>query len=159
MGAVTRAITLSDHLDDVAIYLGYIYTKDTVADFPSGAVQPLDDHGMQAFYSEVTRIYVLAEKLQDVSTKNAMTRMVYHFPKRVTVCVVAAETVNLIYDGTRDGNRMRRLFVEIWTTVGEDFISESYENLPKEFMRDRLCKFRGVDPFSKRKAKGNSYSE
>lgn len=140
--AETRVIEMPE--DDpaaVRLYLNFVYTKATAAQITSDN-QTSFLREIKEQYCEVARVYVLAEKLQDTLTKNAMVRMMseltFKRDKNERRYFPSYESISIVYNETPEKNLMRQLLVDFWTSVDVPVVAQSYDMLPKEFMRDLL---------------------
>ena len=105
-----------DDPDAVRLYLNFIYTNATAAQITTD--NPVVFAG-QIFEQklEVAKVYVLAEKLQDTFTKNAMVRMMseltlFKRDKNGRRYGPGHESISIVYNGTPEKNLMRQLLVD-----------------------------------------------
>lgn len=60
-----------------------------------------------------------------------------------------SDIVRTIYQGTREGDPMRKLCVDLWLGIANSSLSYHYERVPKEFLKDVIVGLRfqhGVNP-------------
>jgi hypothetical protein len=94
---------------------------------------------------KLAKLYVLAEKLQDIDTKNTVLEAMLlatrqtrsdgkcYYPGNGPIC--------LIYAGTVPGSPMRKLLVDFYTYQAEaNWLSESDETWPTEFTHELAIK-------------------
>ncbi|KAI8939493.1 hypothetical protein NX059_003264 [Plenodomus lindquistii] len=97
------------------LYLHFLYTgKIAITSEALDARIEARDH-----IRTIARLYILAEKLQDVITRNATVEEMLEACRTPnsdgeTYCM-GTETVNIIYEGSPPGSPMRRLVVDIYT--------------------------------------------
>ncbi|KAI4692909.1 uncharacterized protein J4E88_001279 [Alternaria novae-zelandiae] len=144
--ADTRTINFPD--DDpgtFALYLNHLYTgqlpiateteeelkKLTTGDFITVVTKQ---------YDNVLRVFVLGEKLQDLSTKNAMmeaalatTKLTGQHGKRQAP---SAQTINMVYKGTPSSSLARCLLVDIWTGLPISSIFEHFNQIHEDVQKD-----------------------
>jgi hypothetical protein len=105
--------------DDPTVYATYVhhlYTGELV-------VQPDEQKPVKELLSEQHRmlcsVYVLAEKILDIETKNAvfhaMLEMRYTKQSNGKICGPSCDGVNVIYKGTVVGSPARRLMVDLYS--------------------------------------------
>ncbi|KAL1800542.1 hypothetical protein ACET3X_000884 [Alternaria dauci] len=146
--AETRTINLPDDNAQVfAHYINYVYTgqlpttSKTSLELKELTEEEFDDH-VQDQYEIIFDVFVLSEKLQDITTKNAMmkaalatTRLTRNGTEWRTP---SRHTVNAIYNGTPTGSPARRFVTDSWTAVSLSFIFSQSRKLNQEFIKD-LC--------------------
>jgi len=105
---------------------------------------------------KLCRLYVLAEKLQDVTSKNQVIDGMCVFFNEIT-CQYAlrqkihrtlpAEATAELYDGTTHTSKARKLLVDLYTDFGsESWLQNNREPLPEDFIKElafRLLQKRG----------------
>ena len=105
---------------------------------------------------KLCRLYVLAEKLQDVTSKNQVIDVMCVFFNEIT-CQYAlrqkihrtlpAEATAELYDGTTRTSKARKLLVDLYTEFGpESWLKGNREPLPQDFIKElafRLLQKRG----------------
>lgn len=125
-----------------AIYLNHVYTnqlatidirrdrQDTEAEF---------DNGIREEYVRLSKLYVLCKRLQDVKGKNAITLAILAVSKEKNTngswYVPPAKEIMRLYGGTPENAPIRKLVVDIWTSVSPEVITKNFDRLPKEFLR------------------------
>jgi hypothetical protein len=129
--------------DDPTVYATYVhhlYTGELV-------VQPDEQKPVKELLSEqhhmLCSVYVLAEKILDIETKNAvfhaMLEMRYTKQSNGKICGSSCDGVNVIYKGTVVGSPARRLMVDLYSyRVKGDWIGQ--RPFSKEFLRDLLIR-------------------
>ncbi|KAJ4348541.1 uncharacterized protein N0V89_009918 [Didymosphaeria variabile] len=131
----TRTIEMSE--DDpytVGLYLQFIYVKE----LPHDSNEPLMDQ-LEQEYKDLAKVYVLANKLQDTTTKTCTVRRVFDL-LQVNVdseiwLAPDEEAVRTVYEGTYNNDPMRRLFVDVWLGADNWEISVAHDLLA-EFFKD-----------------------
>ena len=126
-------------------YLNLVYARQLIV--TKGIMQWL----------KLCRLYVLAEKLQDITSKNQIIDGMCGFFNAITCrpavegrihCGLPAEATAELYDGTTHGSGARRLLVDLYTDFGSEIWLQSYSStaLPEEFIHEiaiRLIEKRG----------------
>ncbi|KAF2704126.1 hypothetical protein K504DRAFT_450879 [Pleomassaria siparia CBS 279.74] len=112
------------------VYTGRLRTKTTKA-----------DHGEE--YARLLRVYVLAEKLLDVESKNLVAEAVisktrengeYTYP--------SGSLVSILYDGTSAGDPMRRFLVDCHVQCPKhDCIATDEKNRHPDFMHELVLAY------------------
>jgi hypothetical protein len=160
------------HEDDpraFGVYLNHVYTGQLPTMNGKFDVDPLPDQGLGAMYKEfreLAKVYVLSERLQDRVAKNAVVLAIFGMTQHETATgvwfVPHAETVATVYAGTTENNLARQLLVDIWTNAKTSVVSDGYEILPKEFLRDlaiALAQDGKQRSIAARKSDGSKYLE
>jgi hypothetical protein len=143
--AAEKVVKLPDDDPEVfAIYLHHLYTGE-LAVKPEEQYYAADDYVKT--YQDFAHLYVFAEKVQDIGTKNAVIRAMLDagrivLPNRANICP-GSNIIRIIYKGTPAGCPARRLLVDFWTyrAVGVWFKSS---DLHVEFMQDLLARVMDV---------------
>jgi hypothetical protein len=128
------AVTLPD--DDpntFHLYLNLVYANQLVT---KGTKQWL----------KLCQLYVLAEKLQDITSKNRIIDgMHVFFNELVLKNILSVDTKRMLpatataklYEGTPCGSQARKLIVDLYTDFGEEsWVSDKEAKLPTEFIYD-----------------------
>ncbi|KAH8644477.1 hypothetical protein IG631_01941 [Alternaria alternata] len=144
--AETRIVNLPDDTAKTfACYLNYVYTgqlpttSKTASELKRLTVDKFRRH-VDDRYRIIFDVFVLCEKLQDVTTKNAM----------MEAALATAElrgsdglwltppigVVEAIYNGTPAGSPARRLVTDMWTALPIEFIFSCFDWLHQEFVKD-----------------------
>ena len=83
---------------------------------------------------------MLSEKLQDITTKNAMMVVALATTKLKGIenlwLSPDHHTVNTIYNGTPPGSPARRFVIDWWTAISIDSIFPHVQYFHKEFLKD-----------------------
>ncbi|CAG5146041.1 uncharacterized protein ALTATR162_LOCUS1814 [Alternaria atra] len=91
-------------------------------------------------YRDLFSVYILAEKAQDLATKNAMLEAALATNKlkgRETTWIVPAfYIVKAIYNGTPPGSPARRFVTDLCTSRSIGDISKHVEHLPRDFVQN-----------------------
>lgn len=143
--AQQRIIELPEDESDIfELYLQCVYGHEMSVE---PAPVPKDYKGVEE-QIEIAKLYVLAEKLQDVRAKNTALKafMKSTWAERKTAQWFHPDpaVVHIIYDGTMPGSPMRRLLVDLHAyTVSIQpnvvaFPEEFYVELVREFTKARL---------------------
>ena len=144
--AGTRVTNLPDDDPDiVTLYVNFIYTGQlpTAAkddkEFRELATSECCDYIM-AEYRTLFHIYVFAEKLQDVSAKNGVTKAVWKLSsvksKEGAWHAVPLDAVKLVYQRTPLNSLARSLVVHIWNTHSFDQLLQRAKDMDKDFRED-----------------------
>jgi hypothetical protein len=109
---------------------------------------------------ELAKLYVFAEKVQDVRTKNAVTKAFLNSVWKLRISgkwsSPHADCVNVIYRGTTPGSAMRRLIVDIHAYAIIQGVTLEVKDWPKEFFAElglELLTTRLTDAFKERHLK------
>jgi hypothetical protein len=94
----------------------------------------------------LAQVYVLAEKLQDLRTKNAMIVRVFDTMNlrndKGENTIPYPKAVAHVYEGTPDGSKMRQFLVDAWTAADACTVSQYCAVFPKEFLCDLVVALR-----------------
>ncbi|CAO2656323.1 Nn.00g051260.m01.CDS01 [Neocucurbitaria sp. VM-36] len=86
-------------------------------------------------------LYVLAERLQDIQTKNAILSRLFEMCREkqsdVKPHYPGKRAISIIYNGTTSGSHARKLLVDLWTYNRLGSWNVNVE-LPKEFCQELL---------------------
>lgn len=131
-------------------YLHLLYTN-TLA-IMSGSLPKTFHEGDEVF--GLVKLYVLAEKLQDVDTKNIVleaTMLSYQKDKRgISDYVPKVQEVRIVYTGTTSGSPMRKLLVDLYTYRARLIPNLKVDNhWPSDFVQELLTQVlatRGLPP-------------
>lgn len=151
-----------DDPETVRLYLHFIHTNDTHASVTdtSPGVFKLQ---VEEKYMESAKINVLAEKLQDTQTKNVLivrvlkTRMKHD--DNHDCCLPSTSIIEVVYQGTPEGNKMRQMLVDTWTTVHPEHVLDHCKTLPKGFLGDLAVRFRSMMPTPKKNTAAENGAE
>jgi hypothetical protein len=133
--AADREVNLyKDKADCFAIYVHLLYTGNL-------AVTSESLISMLSGESEIIKlckVYVLADKLQDIKAKNRAIQGLYFSSKRnelgkPTGCRGFVAT-KIIYDGTLPGSMARKLLVDVYTYRGTRSSLSIFKGWPQEFL-------------------------
>jgi hypothetical protein len=119
----------------IYVHLLYTNTLAVVLDLP-----PDKDNGTEE-HKALAKLYVLAEKLQDVDTKNAVVEAMVlasrQLRKENSYYTPGCDTVQIVYAGTMPGSPMRRLLVDFYTyRADKGWLSVENETWPCEFLHE-----------------------
>jgi len=140
----TRTFNLpEDNPDTFALWLNFVYTNQ----IPVMATEDYKELNNAEFpdaisheYRELGKLYVLSEKLQDISAKNVTLLAILEVCKQKDSSggwnVPTPSVIGIIYEGTVDGSPARRLVTDIWTSAKKTVLNIHFNSLPKEFYRD-----------------------
>lgn len=116
-------------LEDVAHYLEAVYTNQ------------IDDENHSKRFDDICKVYVVAERLHDVQTRNLAVEALYNRMQRLdpTTTVPGPKCLDIIYEGTASAkDLMRKLIVDTWCTWGvdrlEDFLEDFLDTAPRQFL-------------------------
>jgi len=146
--ADSRAVKLPDDKPETfALYLNFVYTGQLITMRKSAeelAILTEDtfvDYIVDEF-DDIFRLYVLAEKLQDASAKNAAITAAVEVAQLKSVakkCTVPSlSTANHVYEGTPEGSPARRFLADMWGTLSLSCILRILQgqNMHKDFVAD-----------------------
>ncbi|KAJ4309787.1 hypothetical protein N0V94_008765 [Neodidymelliopsis sp. IMI 364377] len=152
--SATRTISLVD--DDphtFALYLNHIYknelstmakSKEELHALPSSQ---FSKH-IHEEYMALFRLYVLAEKLQDVSARNEVIATIFWLAfidrPNENVLIPRCSVVLLVYNGTPRGSFARSLVVDLWSGFPMYNLEQVGPSLPKDFILDLAVAFSGM---------------
>jgi len=144
--ADTRIISFpDDEPDTFALYLNHLYTGQLpIATETDEELKKLTADDFSNFvtkqYHSVLRVFVLGEKLQDLSTKNAMMEAALATTKLTgrngKWQVPTVQTVNMVYNGTPSSSLARCLLVDLWTALSMSTIFENFDQIHKDMRKD-----------------------
>ncbi|KAL1799959.1 hypothetical protein ACET3X_000301 [Alternaria dauci] len=116
-------------LKDITCYLEAVYTNQIANGKHLGA--PI----------EICRVYVVAERLNDVQTRNLAVEALYKRigrvgPNGMYYAVPSIRCLDVVYRGTAQAkNLMRKLLVDAWRGSGNIHVLEEHlEDCPREFL-------------------------
>ncbi|KAH8643242.1 hypothetical protein IG631_00705 [Alternaria alternata] len=112
-------------LEDVAHYLEAVYTNQ------------IDDENHLKRFDDICKVYVVAERLHDVQTRNLAVEALYNRMQGLdpTTTVPGPKCLDIIYEGTVSAkNRMRKLLVDIWCTWDIDQREDYLNTAPRQFL-------------------------
>jgi hypothetical protein len=126
--------------DDPAIFQLYVHLLYTnmLAVIPNPGLAK--DDSMEEV-SRLAKLYVLAEKLQDIETKDLVVEAMLLGSREIRKdgqCYAPGpEAVGAIYAGTMPGSPMRRLYVDIYTyRANSIWLSKNSGDWPSEFVHE-----------------------
>ncbi|KAF2752210.1 hypothetical protein M011DRAFT_18563 [Sporormia fimetaria CBS 119925] len=128
-----------DDPETFALYMTFLYTgklprDDTVTPVDSDEWQTRCDYD----YLDMAFIYGMAEKLQDINTKNAVVRCIFETvdkrDKQGSRCLPPGSAIRVFYDTTVDSSPIRRLLPAMWSTVDKSALTDDLDDLPKLFL-------------------------
>ncbi|KAF2869129.1 hypothetical protein BDV95DRAFT_670057 [Massariosphaeria phaeospora] len=128
-----RSIDMPENDPDIfALYLHFLQTQQVPLSERTG------QEGIGDKFRDLTRVYVLAEQLQDSRTKNSVIRSIFASTEiqNGTFSIPCSHGVALGYGGTPEDSPLRRLYVDLWTYLTPGTIADVYDTVPKEFLRD-----------------------
>lgn len=114
-------------------YVHWIYTGTIkIKADESGATQK-DGPTVQL---ALIRLYIAADVLSDKALRNATIDRIVMNSKMVRP---GPTRVNLVYDNTPEGSKLRQLMVDCWVSCSKaETFKEKSEKFPKEFLADVL---------------------
>ncbi|PVH96596.1 hypothetical protein DM02DRAFT_484747, partial [Periconia macrospinosa] len=138
-----------DEADTFELYLNLVYTgnipikKDTPTPRDNDASD--DEDGFDPLHILV-RIYILAEKLQDVLAKNQLVRsllaLLVETDRNGYYYRFVAYTIFIIYDETPKNSGLRRIAIHSYTDpMWEGFLEYHKNKWPREFLFDLALAF------------------
>jgi hypothetical protein len=119
-------------------YLHLLYTND-MAVIPDPL--PKDYTGDEK-KMVLAKLYVLAEKLQDCGTKDAVVKAIFYSahlkrPDGITYVTGGLPVIRIMYAGTTSGYRMRKLLVDLHTYRGTSrWLTQYSKDFPPEFLSE-----------------------
>ncbi|KAI8939495.1 hypothetical protein NX059_003266 [Plenodomus lindquistii] len=88
----------------------------------------------------IAKLYVLAEKLQDIASKNAaISAMLAAFEERNDAKgIPGSSIIKIVWDGTPSGSKMRKLIVDMWADRATGSWIKKYKGKewPADFLVD-----------------------
>ncbi|KAH7138060.1 hypothetical protein B0J11DRAFT_574069 [Dendryphion nanum] len=93
--------------------------------------------------TELCRLYVLADRLLDISAQNAIICSIFDLSELPHASdsmdtILSAEAIIIAYEGTLDGNPLRKLMVDLWSNAEATFLVGKCAQFPPQFLLD-LC--------------------
>ncbi|KAF1928927.1 uncharacterized protein M421DRAFT_92051 [Didymella exigua CBS 183.55] len=85
---------------------------------------------------QLARVYVLAERLQDITARNAVTDAFVHVHNGYLAPTPSALVIMLTFDSTPPGRPIGRLLVDSWAHKSLLYVLERASQLPKDFLND-----------------------
>jgi hypothetical protein len=133
--STTRVINMpEDNPEDVGLYIQFIYThKIPQEDGPDHVVDFKNDAWVQAVFWSLTKIYCLADQLQDTATRNSMVRRYCKLLNK-SRRLPHADVVNYVYGSTPGRSPLRRILVDSWCEVPTEDFNRMSDELPREFL-------------------------
>jgi hypothetical protein len=143
--AKERVVNLPEDTPEIfEAYVNYVYTNQlpTTGKELDKQSRIAHDHIVKAEYIRLTKIYVLAKRLQDRIAKNAIVTAIVALAVQVdsedSTLVHGAAAVTNVYNGILEGSRARQLIVDFWVYLSHRSFTKQYDHLPREFLQD-LC--------------------
>jgi hypothetical protein len=144
----SRVIPLpEDKPETFQLYLHHVYTGKV-------PVEQLSDHKLgerswaefklasRELYVTLLPVYVLAEKLQDVSAKNAVVEAIFNMAMQKSsegsMAPPPEDCLHLINDATPQDSAMRQLVVDLWADADIVEIKECIPGMPRDVLQDLL---------------------
>lgn len=119
----TRTISLpTDEYETVTDYMRFIYS-DTLPELQAQDLAgALPGHSAARRFVPLAKLYVLGHRMMDDAVKNAVVREYHRICTQpfCMLCFPGAETVNIIYDGTMEGDLVRSLLIDIYLWYGQE---------------------------------------
>jgi hypothetical protein len=145
-----------------AVYVEFLYSGNL-------AVVPEDLDPIDATHLEqhmLCKLYVLAEKLQDMDTRNRAIQGLLYSAKQVrpgnsSICP-GMESIKIIYDGTLPGSMARKLLIDYYTYRGTGSWVIDHKGWPDDFLIDlatNLMDKRAIPNDPTRNGNGAEYME
>jgi hypothetical protein len=127
----TRTISMpTDEYETVTDYMRFIYS-DTLPEFQTqDAAGALPSHSAAKRFVPLAKLYVLGHRMMDDAVKNAVVREFHRICTQpfCMICFPGPETVNIIYDGTMEGDLVRSLLIDVYLCHGRDHqLSSSHD--------------------------------
>ncbi|KAH7095251.1 hypothetical protein FB567DRAFT_586580 [Paraphoma chrysanthemicola] len=158
----TRIIKFPDDQHTIfALYLNFVYTGQLVT------MRRCEEEGSDFTYEDVWdeyddlfRLYILAEKLQDVKTKNAVIAAAIDTTRTRTkngkYTIPQSNIINIVYEGTPIGSPARRLITDMYSIVPMTWIISHLQSTPMhgDFLVDLEVALSEIRPI-KAEHKGN----
>jgi|TARA_R110002003_G_scaffold115_2_gene9933 hypothetical protein len=99
----------------------------------------------------LSKLFVLAEKLMDAKSKEVVLAAMLALSKESFVdngpYYPGIDSVQVIYEGTREDSPARRLLVQLFTEFGDAaFITAKVDEIPKDFLYDLSVSVLGTRP-------------
>jgi hypothetical protein len=106
-------------------------------------------------YTSLSKLYVLAEKLIDNTTKELVLAAISAHAKEMLSrdlnCIPPIESVQTIYEGTPEGSPARRLIVQIFTDNGSpSSLTTEVDDIPKGFLYELSVSLISTRPIKER---------
>lgn len=144
--AETRIINLPDDTAKAfACYINYVYTGQlpTTSKTTSELKKLTEDkfaYHVEDLYEIIFSVFVLSEKLQDITTKNAMMEAALATAGLIGIDGSTRgpsyDVVNAVYNSTPVGSPARRLVTDMWTELSIEFIFSCFRYLHQGFVED-----------------------
>lgn len=138
----TRVITLADCDPAIfALYLNHVRTRQ----FPTMtntreellAMEPAMARSLMGKeVYQLAQVYVLAERLQEIMTRSAVTKVLVRLYHATNAPLPSTRTVDLVYRKTPEGRPPRRLLADLGSSVPMTVILAAAPFLPREFLDD-----------------------
>ncbi|KAI8939496.1 hypothetical protein NX059_003267 [Plenodomus lindquistii] len=138
--AMDRKVSLPE--DDANTFRVYVHLLYTGIVAVSSEKAPAYDDGSEEF-DNIARLYVLAEKLQDVKAKNAAINAMLIAKRTMRInnscCSPTSSCIQIVYAGIANKSPMRKLLVDIFVRYaqkGWHVIASEDACLPLDFYHD-----------------------
>ncbi|KAF2122121.1 hypothetical protein BDV96DRAFT_461964, partial [Lophiotrema nucula] len=141
--AETRVVKLpEDDPETFRLWLNFVYTNNLATNGEDGkAYEEMSIEEAMAVrgaeYIRLSKLYVLAEKLQDCAVKNAVLTAIWDLSEEGRTCgsdgkwvIPWTQEIGILYEGTPQNDSIRRLVVDLWSAVSTESMIKYYENLP-----------------------------
>lgn len=119
----TRTISMpTDEYETVTDYMRFIYS-DTLPDLQTQDLANMFlSHFAAKRFVPLAKLYVLGHRMMDDAVKNAVVRELHRISTqcRCGICFPGSKTVNIIYNGTMEGDLVRSLLIDIYLCHGLD---------------------------------------
>ncbi|KAF2242119.1 hypothetical protein BU26DRAFT_555820 [Trematosphaeria pertusa] len=123
-----------------SIYVNLVYTNKLTTTPKTSAGKAPSVAAIGQEYQTMCELYVLCEKLQDTSAKDAtvtaILSMIHVRHNRGGYRGPPPRAVRTIYEGTTSNSPARRLMVDLWTSVTASTLAKVAGSLPHEFIVD-----------------------
>ncbi|KAF2130050.1 hypothetical protein P153DRAFT_431113 [Dothidotthia symphoricarpi CBS 119687] len=144
--AESRVVKLpQDEPEIFALYLNHVYTgrlpsisktEEELSALAIGEFRTITT----AEYDEMVGLFILADKFQDVASKNAAITSIFeislHIRSDGKFKIPSPAQVRIMYRHTSEGANIRRLVVDLWSSMSPEHIFEYASRLPQDFLRD-----------------------
>ena len=119
----TRKISLpTDDYETVTDYMRFIYSDKFPGPQTENLTQASTSHFAAQRFIPLAKLYVLGHRMMDDAVKKAVIRELHRISTQCHcgTCFPGCETVNIIYDGTMEGDPVRSLLIDIYLCHGRD---------------------------------------
>ncbi|KAJ4321862.1 hypothetical protein N0V94_002695 [Neodidymelliopsis sp. IMI 364377] len=106
-------------------------------------------------YTSLSKLYVLAEKLIDNTTKELVLAAISAHAREMLsqdlICIPPIESIQMIYEGTPEGSPVRRLITQIFTDNGcPSSLTTEADDIPKDFLYELSISLISTRPIKQR---------